>query len=141
MTFLYHTSAVDSTGAELNPSCATQTKCPLTLEQNMPGQCLQDAALGYVVHCYCQLTEKNIPITDWVPIASLLTFPGFACAQKASLSLERPCARQGLSRERSSVCRRQKTIPRRAGQEKTMQVCSALGPIYLNVLPSPELKE
>lgn len=83
MMFLYHTSAVDSTGAELNPSCVTQTECPLTPEQNLPDQRLKDAALGYLVHCYCQLTEKNIPITDWVPTAPLLTLPGFACAQEA----------------------------------------------------------
>lgn len=111
VTFLYHTSAVDSTGAELNPSRATQIKWSLTLEQNLPDQCLKDTALGYMVHCYCQLTEKNIPITDWAPTASLLTLPGFACAQKADLSLERQCAGEGLSRETAFVCRRQKAIP------------------------------
>jgi len=64
---LYHTSAADSTAAKLNSPCVTQTKCPLTPEQNLSDQCLKDAALKYTVPCYCQLSENAIPITDWGP--------------------------------------------------------------------------
>lgn len=136
MTFLYHTSAVDSTGAELNPSCATQIKWSLTPEQNLPDQCVKDTALGYMVHCYCQLTEKNIPITDWAPSASLLTLPGFARAQKADLSLERQCAREGLSRD--SICLQEgkgNTSMSRAEKTLASVLCSALGPSECVIFP------
>lgn len=64
---LHHSSAVDSTGTQLNSPCVTQTKRPLTPEQNLPDRCLKDAALKYTVHCYCQLIENTTPITDCGP--------------------------------------------------------------------------
>lgn len=112
---------------------------PLTPEQNLPDQCVKDTALGYMVHCYCQLTEKNIPITDWAPSASLLTLPGFARAQKADLSLERQCAREGLSRD--SICLQEgkgNTSMSRAEKTLASVLCSALGPSECVIFPWPQ---
>lgn len=68
-----------------------------------------------------------------------INLAGFARAQKADLSLERQCAREGLSRD--SICLQEgkgNTSMSRAEKTLASVLCSALGPSECVIFPWPQ---
>lgn len=82
----------------------------------------EGCSLGYMVHCYCQLAEKNMPITDWVPHCIFINLPRLCLCPEGSSELG-----EAGSQQRESICLQEaKGNSSRSRAKTPPQLCSVL---------------